>query len=305
MKTNPHKPFGLNILILFMAMFLNISMLYIASHAAWWWALLAAAVFSLSNNTVFSLLHECVHGSFAPSAAVNRWFGRLTAAWYPTGFALQKAFHIEHHQHNRSESEQFDILHPEDVRWLKYAQWYAIFTGVYWAVNAFGAIVYALTPVAVRVWLVKTFGKQGSLQSGAANYIGTIDRLPPISSRLEVGVTWLFQAILFVVLDLNAQGWLLCYAAFGLQWSSLQYTDHAFSPLHRDNGAWNLIVPKWVRLFFLNYHYHLAHHQHPEISWLYLPRYAQHGVRFWTVWRHCITGPKPMDKLPEIPIEKL
>lgn len=305
-KTNVRtKPTVLNFTLLTAAVGLNLLALYTASHAPLWALLPAALLFSLSNNTVFSLLHECVHGSFAGSAAVNRAAGRLAACWFPTGFSVQKAFHLQHHRNNRSESEQFDILHPQDVRWLKYAQWYAIYTGIYWLMGVLGYALYAVTPRAVRQLILRAFGRQGAAQSGADSYIGVLDRLPPVITRAEIWAAWAFQAALFVLLDLNAAGWLACYAAFALQWSSLQYTDHAFSPLDRRNGAWNLIVPRWVRLFFLNYHYHLAHHQHPEVSWRDLPRYAEYGVRFSTVWRHCLHGPKPLDRLPEISVEPL
>lgn len=299
------KPVKLNLFILLAASLLNSAMLYTASHAHGWWIILAAVVFSFSNNTMFSLLHECVHGSFADSGSLNCGIGRYAASWYPTGFSLQKAYHLQHHRYNRSASEQFDIIHPEDVRWLKYVQWYAIYTGVYWLVNVLGALVFALLPASVRAWLLQRFSAQGALQSGADSYIGVLDTVDVKRGRGEVMAAWVFQAALFYILDLNVLGWLICYVAFGWQWSSLQYTDHAFSPLDRDSGAWNLIVPKWVCAFFLNYHYHLAHHQHPEISWRYLPDYAEYGVSFWTIWRHCITGPKLINKLPKIVLTRL
>jgi fatty acid desaturase len=39
---------------------------------------------------LFSLLHEAVHGLFHPKASVNRWAGRIAAAFYPTSFCIQK-----------------------------------------------------------------------------------------------------------------------------------------------------------------------------------------------------------------------
>ncbi len=268
--------------------------------AAGYLALPAAILFSLSNNTLFSLLHESVHGIFSANPTLNQWAGRYTALWFPTGYTLQKTFHLVHHQNNRSPSEQFDILHPQDIRWLKYAQWYAIYTGIYWLTATIGAIAFSLTPRFIPNTIRQLFGKQGGEQTGAENYISALNRLP-LAAKAEVWSAIAFQAALFALLDLTWQSWLLCYAAFGWQWSNLQYTDHAFSPLDTKNGAWNLIVPKPIRLFFLNYHYHLAHHQHPQTPWTQLPQHAHHGAHFWTIWRHCITGPKPQDKLPHIP----
>lgn len=286
-----------NLLILAAASLANLVLLHAAAHAPWWGMLPAACLFALSNNTLFSLLHESVHGMFSPHERVNLWAGRFAALWFPTGFAVQRAFHLTHHRHNRSASEQFDILHPEDVRWLKYAQWYAIFTGLYWPITVLGVVLYALTPRALRQALVRAFGRQGSAQTSADHYIGVLDRLPLVA-RLEVFAAMAWHVLLFYLLDLNIVGWLSCYAAFGFLWSSLQYTDHAFSPLDRDDGAWNLRVPAWLRRIFLNYHLHLAHHQHPDVPWNHLPRYARPGPRFIDVWLACWRGPRPVEKFP-------
>ncbi len=84
----------------------------------------------------------------------------------------------------------------------------------------------------------------------------------------------------------------------GFAWSSLQYTDHAFSPFDCKNGAWNLRVPRWLRAVFLNYHLHLAHHRHPELSWRELPRHAGEGLHFFTVWLSCWRGPRRPEDFP-------
>ena len=288
----------LNLILLAAANAANLLLLYAASHAPWWGTAMAAALFALSNNTMFALLHESVHGSFAPDRRLNAWCGRLAAFWFPTGFAVQRMFHLTHHRNNRSPSEQFDTLHDGDVLWLKYAQWYAIFTGLYWPCAVIGVFFYAATPRFGRRRLAALFGRRGGLQSGAEDYIGSLDRLPQLSARLEIfgAAAWqLFWAWLF---GWTWGGWLACYAAFGFAWSSLQYTDHAFSPFDCKNGAWNLRVPRWLRAVFLNYHLHLAHHRHPELSWRELPRHAGEGPHFFTVWLSCWRGPRRPEDFP-------
>jgi len=153
----------LNLILLAAANAANLLLLYAASHAPWWGTAVAAALFALSNNTMFALLHESVHGSFAPDRRLNAWCGRLAAFWFPTGFAVQRMFHLTHHRNNRSPSEQFDTLHDGDVLWLKYAQWYAIFTGLYWPCAVIGVFFYAATPRFVRRRLAALFGRRGGL----------------------------------------------------------------------------------------------------------------------------------------------
>ena len=94
--------------------------------------------------------------------------------------------------------------------------------------------------------LLRLFGKQGSAQTSADDYIGILDTLPA-AARLEVLAALAWQGLLLWLMGGHLAAWLACYAAFGLLWSSLQYTDHAFSPLDRRNGAWNLRVPAWLR----------------------------------------------------------
>src|SRR5215510_3761331 len=54
----------------------------------------AAIAFSFLANTVFSLMHEAVHGSFHPDRRRNELGGRIAAAFFPTAFSLQRAFHL-------------------------------------------------------------------------------------------------------------------------------------------------------------------------------------------------------------------
>jgi fatty acid desaturase len=105
-----------------------------------------------------------------------------------------------------------------------------------------------------------------------------------------------YQCILFLALDLTWQGWLLCYWAFGLHWSALQYVDHAWSPRDVINGAWNLKVLPVSRALALNYHYHLAHHRQPSLPWIHLPALVdpeEHQPTFWSIYFSLWGGVRP------------
>jgi fatty acid desaturase/phytoene/squalene synthetase/membrane-associated phospholipid phosphatase len=292
-------PGRLNIMLLGLASLASASLLFGASHAASGWLVLACAVgFSFTANTLFSLLHEAVHGLFSERRSLNEWAGRVAAAWFPTGLAIQRAFHLTHHRNNRSATEQFDVLHIGDVRWLKHAQWYAILTGLYWPIAIVGVLAHVVVPQFLRTRLLRLAGARAAEQTSAQSYVGALDGLNPITSRLEVLGSIAFQVALFWALDLSVTGWVACYAAFAFSWSSLQYTDHAFSPLDARVGAWNLQVAPVVRAFFLNYHFHLAHHQRPSVPWIHLGNDAAPGPRFLEVWREAWRGPRKADQFP-------
>jgi fatty acid desaturase len=288
-------PTALNVFLLCLASLLNTCILYTASHSENWILICFCALcFSFTNNTTFSLLHEAVHGIFAENAILNGCAGRLAAAWFPTGFSIQRAFHMTHHANNRSPFEQFDVIHKGDIKWLKYAQWYSIMTGIYWLVTVAGVTIFCLLPQLLKLNILHRNQSQTAIQTS-----GTVN---PWLVRLEILLTICFQITMFWLFDLKIVAWLICYAAFAFNWSSLQYTDHAFSPLDQRHGAWNLRTGLIGRLFFLNYHLHLAHHQNPRTPWFYLPKLIEKDSlqpSFYRVWFESWKGPRPLNKFPD------
>ncbi|HZI12867.1 MAG TPA: fatty acid desaturase [Myxococcus sp.] len=296
-------PATLNAVLLALALGACAACLWLASHAESLGArLLAAAVFSYVNNTVFSLLHEATHGVLHPSRRVNDALGRVAATLFPTSFTMQRAFHLNHHRHNRTRLEQFDYFRPGDNRWLKRAQWYSILTGLYWLFVPVGAVAFALVPGLLH--RLRGTGTRYGEQTGADAYLGRLESAPGTAIRLEVLLAAAVHAGLAVGLELSPSGWALCYAAFAVNWSGLQYADHAWSPLHVRDGAWDLRVAAPVRWLFLNYHYHRAHHRHPQVPWLHLGRYVDPAVprpSFLQVWLAMWRGPRPLPTTVEEP----
>ena len=231
----------------------------------------AAIAFSFLANTVFSLMHEAVHGSFHPDRRRNELGGRIAAAFFPTAFSLQRAFHLSHHRNNRSEVERFDYYSKSDVHVLKVLQWYGVLTGIYWITSPLFCVIYALTADIIPWSRLCGDGNQFSNQTSARPFLESLAEVPISLVRLDVALSASVQILIILVFDVSLLGWCLCYGLFALNWSSLQYADHAFSRLDRQEGAWNLKVSRLIRLLFLNYHYHLGHHRNPSIGWARLP----------------------------------
>jgi fatty acid desaturase len=303
--TDTTIPARLNLVILVAAIAATTGVLWLASHADAIWLMVAAAiVFSFVNNTIFSLLHEALHGIFHPRNGVNKWAGRLAACFFPTSFSIQRAFHLTHHRYNRSADEQFDLIRPGDNKALKIAQWYCILTGLYGLSPTIFCVLYAISPNLFRMrwWARKDTGI--GHQTSAAIYFGAVEKVPMRVVRLEVLMAIAVQLGLFYLLDLNLAGWLLCHAFFAVNWSALQYADHAFSPLDAKDGAWNLKVNPFVRALFLNYHHHLAHHQAPQVSWIHLPKLVPHDSpqpEFWRIYLRMWLGPRSIDQVDLAP----
>ena len=283
---------------------LAIACLWLASHAPHWSLLFGAAfVFSFANNTIFSLLHECVHGSFHSNRRVNEAAGVVLAAFFPTAFTIQRVSHFGHHRRNRTERELYDYYLPHQSRWLKTYWIYCLLTGFYWAIIPVAGLVYLLCPFAFRA---RAFANGPAKWWGFQDYVSDIAAEPIARVWAEALFTLFFQVFLWGVLGLDWIGWLACYWAFGLNWSSLQYTDHAWSARDVHEGAWNLRFWGITQAIFLNYNLHLAHHREPAIPWIHLPRYVRAGdpnPSFWPIylslWGGARAAPQQHDAPPQ------
>ncbi len=301
---NHVPPERLNLIILLLASVADLFFLWLVSQGfAWFITLVGIIGFALITNTLFSLLHESVHGLFSRNPVINEWAGRFAAAWFPTSLTIQRAFHLTHHKNNRTREEQFDVLHDDDVKWLKYIQWYSIISGVYWFATVFGLIIYLLVPAVYRIKLFANKDSNIAIQTSSSAYFNVFNEIPSALVKKEILASIAFQAILFWGLGLSWWGWLLCYTGFAVYWSALQYADHAFTELDSVNGAWNLSVSPITRAIYLNYHYHLAHHQNPTVPWIFLKQYVNNDKlqpSFWRVWFAMWRGPRTVDKLNKV-----
>lgn len=268
-ETRYSRPSLLNLALLAGLSLVNMACLWSASHFSGLKILPIVLIFSYSNHAVYALLHEAVHGTFHPNRSVNDWAGRWAAAFFPTSYRLQRSFHLTHHRNNRSESEQWDYLRPEDNRFLKLAQWYSILTGLYWLFVPLASLIYLFFPFALKAAFLRQ--SRVASQTSSDEYLGSLDKIDENGARLDVLFSLAFQGALLAGLGLTWKGWLVCYAAFAFNWSSLQYADHAFSPLDLQRGAWNLRSHPLIQKILLNYPLHRAHHQHPNASWRDLP----------------------------------
>jgi fatty acid desaturase len=294
-------PVGLNVAIAIVAIKVAIACLWVASHAPHWAiVVIAAFVFSFVNNTIFSLLHECVHGTFHPKRAVNEGAGVLFAAFFPTAFAIQRVSHFGHHRRNRTDLELYDYYLPHQSWWLKTYWIYCLLTGFYWAIIPVAGLLYLLCPFIFRS---RAFQDGPATWWGFREFVRDIAAEPVARVWPQAAFTFVLQIALWRALDLDWVGWLACYWAFGLNWSSLQYTDHAWSPRDVHEGAWNLRFWPITQAIFLNYNLHLVHHRQPDIPWNQLPRFvsaADPNPSFWSIYCSLWGGARPAP--PETPL---
>ena len=161
-------------------------------------------------------------------------------------------------------------------------------------------LLYALAPRLIYTRFFSSHKEVGGFIRGS-------DRKDKVvKSRWESIVVIAFQVALFFILDLKWTSWLTLFAMHGFLWSSQNYVNHAFSPRDIINGAHNLKIPVWLKLIYLNFNLHLAHHQNPKIPWLHLPKFIHSGkgrISFFRNYLRLWKGPRlteePSPELPE------
>ena len=288
-------PSALNITLAVVAPAAAAALLAAASSTnSWVWRIGAALAFSYVNNTIFALLHEAVHGHLHPNRRVNEAVGRAMAAFFPTSLAFQRVCHFGHHRRNRSDAEVFDYILPGESRLTKTLQWYGLLSGVYWLLLPLGCLCYLFWPGFFRR-PHRLHASRLFRETSAEAMLSGFEDAPERTIRLEILLSFAVQAALIWILNLTAAGWVTCYAAFAVNWSSLQYADHAFSKRDVLDGAWNLRVNRVVQYLFLNYHHHKAHHQNTQVPWLHLPKYvdfAETRPSFLSIWLRMWRGPR-------------
>lgn len=290
-KTSYSAPTAINIVITFAAFSVYLIALWVASHGeTFLMKALAVLAFALCSNTLFSLLHEAVHGNFSGSRVTNEIFGQVVAMTFPTGLRFQRTCHFGHHLNNRTDHEIFEMYYPNDNLFLKNIQLYSILTGPYWLSVSLGWLLYLFFPWFYRLADTK-FAKQSKF-TDAAMFKPFIKHPARHRIRFELILTIAFQVFIYHWLKLSFWPTFACFWTFGLIWGSLQYADHAYTKRDIRNGAWNLKVNPVVRMIFLNYHHHQVHHLNPQIPWLHLGKHIDESAEqpsflkiYFRMWR--------------------
>ncbi len=284
----------LNAVLLLLSLSATWLCLWAASHLSLGYALAAVWLFSHLGNTPFALMHEAVHGVGCTSRRGNELLGSVAGWAFPTSFSMQRLAHIGHHQRNRTDQELYDYYLPNQSRRVRNFWLYAgNLLGLYWWSVVFGNLLYLLAPWAYRS---RFFVERLAPALGFGPYVADLVKLPVMRVWSEIALAFAYQASLFYWLELDGMWTLVCYAAFALHWSVLQYADHAWSARSVRDGAWNLKVLAPFRWVALNYHFHLAHHQQPQAPWYDLPKLVDHGAlqpSFWRVYFSLWKGVRP------------
>lgn len=282
-------PGGLNIALTLLVSALGVIALWSSSRVeSWWMVLLIALAYGFVMNTGNALCHEAEHDIFHPDKRINDAAGTLLSLFVPVSFQLRRQGHLGHHLRNRTDDEAFDCFFAGENPLWKRLQFYGILTGGFWLVVLASNFVAALNPA----WLAsrRSLDRQtAALQ--ATLHPGTFRRV-----QLEAGLAILLHGGMIFFFHIPVFRYFVVLFGFGFVWSTLQYIHHYGTVRDVQRGACNVRTWRIFDWICLHHHWHLNHHFHPTVPWIYLPRLVAENapppIAFWQAYLRQWRGPR-------------
>lgn len=294
---------ALNVALSLLITAAQVAVFLAAYHAQSLWVVLGWGIcFGFLGMPMYTLLHEAMHRTFHTNRRLNEGFGVWMAFWYPGAFTGFRLGHQSHHRANRSDAELFDGYYPgKDNPWLKRFAFYFLYVGGFWLIIQLANVLCLIFPGFVDTNIIK---KVSTFNSKVGNHPKKYVR----RVRIELCATACFHVMMMWLSGWRLEIWAIFYACFAVVWSSQNYITHAHTPRHTLNGAHNLKTNPIYASFILYFNYHLAHHQHPSVPWIHLPKiidprrknpgYLMTWLRFWA-------GPKPVRDPEPVPLSQV
>lgn len=295
-------PSKLNVFIIGICSIFHVLLLWTGSQVSGSWVLSGVGLlFAINLIPVYSLIHEAEHGLLHANGLWNYLLGVYLGVLFFAPFSFLRKCHLNHHSHNRTDYEMWDLYYEHQNKWLKHGYLYLLMMGLIWILIAITTVLFCFTP-----WLVHS--RLFTWNRDIRGLIMSTDRdktlLPAIrESWIVLGV----NAVLFMGLNLAWQPFLIMFLIHGFVWSSQNYVNHAFSPRDIINGAHNHRLNPLVKYLYLNFHLHLAHHQNPKIPWIHLNNFVKEDVGRYSYWKTYLRlwkGPELTREPPPIPIRE-
>jgi len=284
-------PYGRqNLVVVFAQTVAWAGMLTLIDRVEWWLIPPLVLVFCFLMQGVFTMMHEYFHGLAHPNARANYAIGVWESVLFGTSATLHRINHWGHHVRNRTPAEQGEFYLPEESRFRKTLLYYfATLGGLY-----LGGLVFPLVSFFVPYAAIEKLAslKTRNTYSAAFEQFAAADWT---RMRLEGLALMLFWIPLAVYGPWRLQTLLICYGAFMVTWSSLQWVYHLRTPLDVVEGAYNLRLPTPVRWLFLNFNCNLTHHRRPHLPWqdLYVNTNTEETQPLIYRWLLVLLPPEP------------
>lgn len=259
----------------------------LALHSDRAWALMLVPLV-LATNTLWSLIHEAIHGLLFTQRRSNDWSGRLLAIVFGAPFRVLRVGHLLHHRYSRSPRERTEVYEPATTRWLTAACAYypRLCGGMY--LLELAAVPLALIPAR----LLPAIERRLTSDAGVAHLL--IRALRQRQALAEVRIDAIIIMVLMTgSLILYGEHWWMLACALAGRAFLVSFADNAYhyaTRLDAPKEARNVRAPRWLECVLLNFPLHGVHHRHPGLPWHALRRrFEADGGRYDAAYFVCLT----------------
>lgn len=281
-------PARLNLAIAATVCVTSATLLIVAGRVESLWALIGlAAGYAIAMNTGYAIIHEAEHDVLHPNKRVNDLVGAVVSLFFPASYHLRRFGHLGHHLRNRSDDEAFDLYFEEDNRIWKHVQLYGILTGLFWLVVFLSNFAAAINP--------RLLCKKVAFDRPTLALQETFNPQHFALIRIEAIAAIGLHATILFLFTIPFWKYFVVISGFGFLWSTFQYLHHFGSVRDVQRGAWNVRVWRVFDALWLNHQWHLNHHLHPTVPWIYLPELTPEDgapLPFWKVYLPMWRGPR-------------
>lgn len=269
------------------------------------WSLLLPLLV-LTTPSLWSLIHEAIHGILHPGQKANDRIGRLLGVLFGSPFRLLRLGHLMHHRFNRTELDRTEVVADREAGGLRAGLFFylRLMGGLYLAEAAASAAALLPRPLVAHA-IAATFGAEGadgrSMRQAANRHLLEPGALRDL--RLDGLAICVLYAAAFALW--GPAWWILALAVLGRAFL-ISFFDNAYhygTPLDDVLFSYNLRLPEPLAAVMLNFNLHAVHHRHPTLPWTALPpvfRDSGPGYEggFLAVAARQFKGPLPLSRLP-------
>jgi fatty acid desaturase len=241
--------------------------------------LLVVAI-SCTSNGLFSVFHEAIHRSLAPTTrlpliglSLNDLLGRVVGICFGSPFDFVGTAHVTHHSVNRTDDEHvevYDSSMPADKRRSFAIGYYLFLLGGLYKAELLVPMLFCLPRSVVQPRLMRAF----EADPMASQVLRRIFRSPYHLRAIRIDACVILATIAASATLYGRYWWILAvhYAIRAFLISFLDYLYHYGSPLGDRLHGYNLRLPRWLSPVILNFNYHGIHHRFPALPWRSLER---------------------------------
>lgn len=263
---------ALNVFVLFV-----FPLLLLPNPGAAVWVVVAI---SCTSNSLFSVFHEAIHRSLAPTTrlpliglSVNDLLGRVVGVCFGSPFDFVGTAHVTHHSVNRTPDEHVEVYDesmPTAKRRSFVIGYYFFLLGGLYKAELVVPLLFCLPRHIVQPMLTSAF----ETDPMAIQVLRRIFRSPYHFRAIRIDAGLIFASIAASAVLYGRYWWILAihFLIRAFLISFLDYLYHYGSPLGDRLHGYNLRLPRWLSPVILNFNYHGIHHRFPALPWRSLER---------------------------------